>query len=75
MSIAQEAEQVLIEESVKIDVENGRAIASSKTATGHSLNDILAVGVPNISLLIDIMLDFMMGPAAFVGMLVNSTRQ
>ena len=41
--------------------------ASSKTATGHSLNDILAVGVPNISLLIDIMLDFMMGPAAFVG--------
>ena len=28
MSIAQEAEQVLIEESVKIDVENGRAIAN-----------------------------------------------
>ena len=41
--------------------------ASSKTTTGHSLNDILAVGVPNISLLIDIKLDFMMGPVAYVG--------
>ena len=41
--------------------------ASSKTSTGYSLNDILAVGIPDIALLIDVLLDFMMGPVAFVG--------
>ena len=49
--------------------------ALSKTATGHSLNDIFAVGVSTISLLIDIMLDFMMGQRPLLEMLVNFTRQ
>ena len=41
--------------------------ASSKTSTGYSLNDVLAVGVPNLVMLVDVLLDFMMGPVAFVG--------
>ena len=41
--------------------------ASSKTSTGYSLNDVLAVGVPNLVMLMDVLLDFMMGPVAFVG--------
>ena len=41
--------------------------ASSKTSTGYSLNVVLAVGVPNLVMLMDVLLDFMMGPVAFVG--------
>ena len=41
--------------------------ASSKTSTGFSLNDILAIGLPNLVLLIDVLLEWQVGPVAFVG--------
>lgn len=41
--------------------------ASSKTSTGHSLNDILATGVPDLAKLLDVVLEWQIGPKAFVG--------
>jgi hypothetical protein len=41
--------------------------ASSKTKTGYSLNDILATGIPDLVRLLDIVLEWQVGPAAFVG--------
>ena len=41
--------------------------ASSKTSTGFSLNDVLATGIPDLVRLLDILLDWHVGPAAFVG--------
>ena len=41
--------------------------ASSKTSTGLSLNDVLATGIPDLVRLLDILLDWHIGPAAFVG--------
>ena len=41
--------------------------ASSKTASGYSLNDILATGIPDLAKLLDVLLDWHMGPTAFVG--------
>ena len=41
--------------------------ASSKTASGFSLNDILATGIPDLAKLLDVLLDWHIGPTAFVG--------
>ena len=41
--------------------------ASSKTSTGFSLNDVLATGIPDLVRLLDILLDWHVGPVAFVG--------
>ena len=41
--------------------------ASSKTSTGYSLNDILAVGTPDIMRLLDVLLQWEIGPVAIVG--------
>ena len=41
--------------------------ASSKTSTGCSFNDVLAVGTPNLVMLIEALLDLMMVSEAFVG--------
>ena len=41
--------------------------ASSKTSTGFSLNDILATGIPDLVKLIDVLVDWHVGPVAFVG--------
>ena len=41
--------------------------ASSKTSSGFSLNDILATGIPDLAKLLDVLLDWHMGPTAFVG--------
>ena len=41
--------------------------ASSKTPSGHSLNDLLATGVPDLVNLLELVLDWQVGPVAFVG--------
>ena len=41
--------------------------ASSKTSSGYSLNDILATGIPDLAKLVDVLLDWHIGPTAFVG--------
>ena len=41
--------------------------ASSRTSTGVSLNDVLATGIPDLVRLLDVLLDWHIGPAAFVG--------
>ena len=41
--------------------------ASSKTPSGFSLNDILATGVPELAKLIDVVLNWQIGPIAFIG--------
>ena len=41
--------------------------ASSKTSSGYSLNDILATGIPDLAKLLDVLLDWHIGPIAFVG--------
>ena len=41
--------------------------ASSKTSSGYSLNDILATGIPDLAKLLDVLLDWHIGPVAFVG--------
>ena len=41
--------------------------ASSKTSTGLSLNDVLATGTPDLVRLLDVLLDWHIGPIAFVG--------
>ena len=41
--------------------------ASSKTPSGYSLNDILATGIPDLAKLLDVLLDWHIGPTAFVG--------
>ena len=41
--------------------------ASSKTSTGYSLNDVLATGIPDLVRLLDVLLDWHIGPVAFVG--------
>ena len=41
--------------------------ASSKTRSGYSLNDLLATGIPDIVKLMELVLDWQVGPVAFVG--------
>ena len=41
--------------------------ASSKTSSGYSLNDVLAVGIPDIVRLLDVLLQWHIGPVAIVG--------
>ena len=41
--------------------------ASSKTSTGFSLNDVLATGIPDLARLLDILLQWHIGPVAIVG--------
>ena len=41
--------------------------ASSKTPSGYSLNDILTTGIPDLAKLLDVLLDWHIGPTAFVG--------
>ena len=40
---------------------------SSKTSTGHSLNDILATGILDLARLLDILIQWHVGPVAIVG--------
>ena len=40
---------------------------SSKTSTGVSLNDLLATGIPDLVRLLDVLLEWHVGPASFVG--------
>ena len=41
--------------------------ASNKTSTGFSLNDLLATGIPELVKLLDVVLEWQVGPVAFVG--------
>ena len=41
--------------------------ASSKTKSGFSLNDVLATGVPDLARLLDVLLQWHIGPVAIVG--------
>ena len=41
--------------------------ASSKTSTGYSLNDILATGIADLAKLLDIVVEWQVGPVAILG--------